>query len=158
MSSISSIYVTKRQTPYGSNTRSLCYVKPLVTCDTHQIKTKKSSAVDQRGGVFYYYTCLWFLRWVNIDMPECDHDASCVLFHDRSRDYDSHFDLTFNICRISEHLKNRIKHTAGNMQRKRLDALLSIELTWDSATLGSRKMKADSFESLEKKRVRILAK
>ncbi|WP_409259585.1 ABC transporter ATP-binding protein [Pseudomonas sp. KCJK9009] len=48
-------------------------------------------------------------------------------------------------------LKNRIKHTAGNMQRKRLDALLSIELTWDSATLGSRKMKADSFESLEKK-------
>ncbi|WP_256576222.1 ABC transporter ATP-binding protein [Pseudomonas sp. SID14000] len=48
-------------------------------------------------------------------------------------------------------LKNRIKKIAGDMQQKRLDALLSIELTWDSATLGSLRMKSESFESLDTK-------
>lgn len=48
-------------------------------------------------------------------------------------------------------LRSKIENFAGEMQSKKLSSLLSIELTWNSAMFGSRKMRNSGFDKLDEK-------
>lgn len=48
-------------------------------------------------------------------------------------------------------LRHKIENSAGEMQHRKLRALLSVELTWNSAMFGSRNMRSSGFRELDKK-------